>query len=155
VDLPFVLLFLVAIAWVSPWMLIPPVVAIAAILLVSFWAQARMESLTLKTFQASSQRNALLVESLTNLEAVKTLNAQSGVQRLGELHSVHCLYGGKIKFISSGTVNFVQTLQQLVTIAVVVIGVYQVQDAALSMGGIIAASMIAGAAWRPSVRWRG
>ena len=150
VDLPFVLLFLVAIAWVSPWMLIPPVVAIAAILLVSFWAQARMESLTLKTFQASSQRNALLVESLTNLEAVKTLNAQSGVQRLWESSTQYIAYmGGKIKFISSGTVNFVQTLQQLVTIAVVVIGVYQVQDSALSMGGIIAASMIAGRCLAP------
>lgn len=150
VDLPFVLLFLVAIAWVSPWMLIPPVVAIAAILLVSFWAQARMESLTLKTFQASSQRNALLVESLTNLEAVKTLNAQSGVQRLWESSTQYIAYmGGKIKFISSGTVNFVQTLQQLVTIAVVVIGVYQVQDASLSMGGIIAASMIAGRCLAP------
>ena len=150
VELPFVLLFLVAIAWVSPWMLIPPVVAIAAILLVSFWAQARMESLTLKTFQASSQRNALLVESLTNLEAVKTLNAQSGVQRLWESSTQYIAYmGGKIKFISSGTVNFVQTLQQLVTIAVVVIGVYQVQDASLSMGGIIAASMIAGRCLAP------
>lgn len=150
VDLPFVLLFLVAIAWVSPWMLIPPVVAIAAILLVSFWAQARMESLTLKTFQASSQRNALLVESLTNLEAVKTLNAQGGVQRLWESSTRYIAYmGGKIKFISSGTVNFVQTLQQLVTIAVVVIGVYQVQDSALSMGGIIAASMIAGRCLAP------
>ena len=150
VDLPFVLLFLVAIAWVSPWMLIPPVVAIAAILLVSFWAQARMESLTLKTFQASSQRNALLVESLTNLEAVKTLNAQGGVQRLWESSTQYIAYmGGKIKFISSGTVNFVQTLQQLVTIAVVVIGVYQVQDASLSMGGIIAASMIAGRCLAP------
>lgn len=150
VDLPFVLLFLVAIAWVSPWMLIPPVVAIAAILLVSFWAQVRMESLTLKTFQASSQRNALLVESLTNLEAVKTLNAQSGVQRLWESSTQYIAYmGGKIKFISSGTVNFVQTLQQLVTIAVVVIGVYQVQDASLSMGGIIAASMIAGRCLAP------
>ena len=150
VDLPFVLLFLVAIAWVSPWMLIPPVVAIAAILLVSFWAQARMEALTLKTFQASSQRNALLVESLTNLEAVKTLNAQSGVQRLWESSTQYIAYmGGKIKFISSGTVNFVQTLQQLVTVAVVVIGVYQVQDAAISMGGIIAASMIAGRCLAP------
>lgn len=150
VDLPFVLLFLVAIAWVSPWMVIPPVVAIAAILLVSFWAQARMEALTLKTFQASSQRNALLVESLTNLEAVKTLNAQSGVQRLWESSTQYIAYmGGKIKFISSGTVNFVQTLQQLVTVAVVVIGVYQVQEQALSMGGIIAASMIAGRCLAP------
>ncbi|WP_167003503.1 type I secretion system permease/ATPase [Comamonas sp. Tr-654] len=150
VDLPFVLLFLVAIAWVSPWMLIPPLVAIAAILLVSFWAQARMESLTLKTFQASSQRNALLVESLTNLEAVKTLNAQGGVQRLWESSTQYIAYmGGKIKFISSGTVNFVQTLQQLVTVAVVIVGVYQVQDSALSMGGIIAASMIAGRCLAP------
>jgi ATP-binding cassette subfamily C protein LapB len=113
-----------------------------------------MESLTLKTFQASSAQRAA-VESLTNLEAVKTLNAQSGVQRLWRAHSVHRLHGRQDQVHLVGTVNFVQTLQQLVTIAVVVIGVYQVQDAALSMGGIIAASMIAGAAWRPSVRWRG
>ncbi|MET1115678.1 MAG: type I secretion system permease/ATPase [Comamonas sp.] len=150
VDLPFVLLFLLVLAWISPWMLIPPVVAILAILLVSFWAQARMESLTLKTFQAASQRNALLVESLTNLEAVKTLNAQSGVQRLWESSTQYIAYmGGKIKFISSGTVNFVQTMQQLVSVAVVIIGVYQVQESALSMGGIIAASMIAGRCLAP------
>ena len=150
VDLPFVLLFLLALVWISPWMLIPPVVAIVAILLVSFWAQARMESLTLKTFQAASQRNALLVESLTNLEAVKTLNAQSGVQRLWESSTQYIAYmGGKIKFISSGTVNFVQTMQQLVSVAVVIIGVYQVQESALSMGGIIAASMIAGRCLAP------
>lgn len=150
VDLPFVLLFLLALAWISPWMLIPPIVAILAILAVSFWAQARMESLTLKTFQAASQRNALLVESLTNLEAVKTLNAQSGVQRLWESSTQYIAYmGGKIKFISAGTVNFVQTMQQLVSVAVVIIGVYQVQESALSMGGIIAASMIAGRTLAP------
>lgn len=150
VDLPFVLLFLLVLAWISPWMLIPPLVAIAAILLVSFWAQARMESLTLKTFQAASQRNALLVESLTNLEALKTLNAQSGVQRLWEGSTQYLAYmGGKIKFISSGAVNFVQTMQQLVSVAVVIIGVYQVQESALSMGGIIAASMIAGRCLAP------
>lgn len=150
VDLPFVLLFLLALLWISPWMLIPPIVAILAILAVSFWAQARMESLTLKTFQAASQRNALLVESLTNLEAVKTLNAQSGVQRLWESSTQYIAYmGGKIKFISAGTVNFVQTMQQLVSVAVVIIGVYQVQESALSMGGIIAASMIAGRTLAP------
>lgn len=150
VDLPFVLLFLAVLAWISPWMLIPPVVAIVLILLVSFWAQAAMEKLTVQTFQASSQRNALLVESLTNLEAIKTLNAQSGVQRLWEGSTQFIAYiSGKIKLISSTTVNMVQTLQQMVTVAVVVIGVYLIQDAALSMGGIIAASMIAGRCLAP------
>lgn len=145
VDLPFVLLFLLVLAWISPWMLIPPLVAIALVLLVSFYAQSSLESLTIKTFQASSQRNALLVESLTNLDAVKTLNAQGGVQRVWESATQYIAFiGGKIKLISAANVNFVQTMQQLVTVAVVLIGVYLVQSAQLSMGGIIAASMIAG-----------
>ncbi|WP_413788690.1 type I secretion system permease/ATPase [Comamonas halotolerans] len=145
VDLPFVLLFLLVLAWISPWMLIPPVVAILLVLLVSFYAQAGLETLTIKTFQASSQRNALLVEALTNLDAVKTLNAQGGVQRLWESANQYIAFvGGKIKLISAASVNFVQTMQQLVTVAVVIIGVYLVQAAELSMGGIIAASMIAG-----------
>lgn len=150
VDLPFVLLFLAVLAWISPWMLIPAVGAILLVLLVSFAAQARLESLTLKTFQASSQRNALLVEALTNLEAVKTLNAQSGVQRRWESSTQYLAYmGGKIKFVSSATVGFVQAMQQLTTVAVVIIGVYQVQEQAMSMGGIIAASMIAGRCLAP------
>ena len=150
VDLPFVLLFLLVLAWISPLMVIPAVVAIALVLVVSFVAQAKMEKLTVQTFQAASQRNALLVESLTNLEAVKSLNAQSGVQRQWEQSTQFIAFvSGKIKFISSFTVNFVQTMQQLVTVAVVAIGVYLVQDSAISMGGIIAASMIAGRCLAP------
>ena len=150
VDLPFVLLFLLVLAWISPWMVIPAVVAILLVLGVSFVAQAKMEKLTVQTFQAASQRNALLVESLTNLEAVKSLNAQSGVQRQWEQSTQYIAFiSGKIKFISSFTVNFVQTMQQLVTVAVVAIGVYLVQDSAISMGGIIAASMIAGRCLAP------
>src|SRR5690606_35241146 len=39
--------------------------------------------------------------------------------------------------------------QQLVTIAVIVIGTFLIQDAALSLGGIIASSMIAGRCLAP------
>ena len=145
VDLPFVLLFLLVLAWISPWMMIPPLIAILLVLLVSFYAQSSMEGWTVKTFQASSQRNALLVEALTNLDAIKTLNAQGGVQRLWESSTQFiALINSKVKLISSANVNFVQTMQQLVTVLVVLIGVYLVSDAQLSMGGIIAASMISG-----------
>lgn len=144
VDLPFVLMFLLVLAWISPWMLIPPVIAIALALALSYFAQARMEELTLKTFKASSQRNALLVESLTNLEAVKTLNAQSDVQRKWERSTEYLArIGAQLKLISASTVGSVVALQQIVSISVIIIGVYQVQEAAMSMGGIIAASMIA------------
>ncbi|WP_454668011.1 type I secretion system permease/ATPase [Achromobacter aegrifaciens] len=150
VDLPFILLFLLALAWISPWMILPPLVAIVLILLVSLAAQARMESLTMASFQASSQRNATLVEALTGLESVKTLNAQGSIQRNWERATEFiALTGGKLKLISSSTVGFVQAVQQLVSISVIIIGVYQAQESAISMGGIIAASMIAGRCLAP------
>ena len=150
VDLPFILLFLAALVWISPWMILPPLVAIVIILLVSLAAQARMESLTMSSYQASSQRNATLVEALTGLEAVKTLNAQGSIQRNWERATEYIAHtGGKLKLISSSAVGVVQTAQQLVSIAVVIIGVYQVQESAMSMGGIIAASMIAGRCLAP------
>src|SRR5690606_31922213 len=143
VDLPFVLLFLLALSWISPFLLIPPVVAIIAIVIVSLAAQTRMESLTISSFQAASQRNAVLVEAIAGLETVKTLNAQSHVQRNWEGATQFIAYlSSKLKLISSSAVNFVQTMQQLVSVCIVIIGVYQIQEAAMSMGGIIAASMI-------------
>jgi len=150
VDLPFVLLFLTVLGWISPWMVIPPVVAILLIIIVSLAAQARMESLTMASFQASAQRNAVLIEALAGLETVKTLNAQGHVQRRWESATQFIAYlGGKLKLISSSTVNFVQTMQQLVSVCIVIIGVYQIQEAAMSLGGIIAASMIAGRCLAP------
>ncbi|HUG56862.1 MAG TPA: type I secretion system permease/ATPase [Candidimonas sp.] len=150
VDLPFVLLFLAVLAWVSPWMIIPPVIAIVVVLIVSFIAQARMEHLVTESFQASAQRNAGLVESLSGLETIKTLNAQSTSQRKWESSTEFLArIGARIKLISSVTVSFVQTAQQLVTIAVIVIGTFLIQDAALSLGGIIASSMIAGRCLAP------
>lgn len=150
VDLPFVLLFLAVLAWVSPWMIIPPVIAIVVVLIVSFIAQARMEHLVTESFQASAQRNAGLVEFLSGLETIKTLNAQGTSQRKWESSTEFLArIGARIKLISSVTVSFVQTAQQLVTIAVIVIGTFMIQDAALSLGGIIASSMIAGRCLAP------
>lgn len=150
VDLPFVFLFLAVLAWISPYMVIPPAIAIVVILVVSFISQARMGRLINETFQASAQRNASLVESLAGLETVKSLNAQGEMQRRWESSTEFLArLGARIKLLSSVTVSFVQAAQQLVTVSVIVIGAFLVQDAALSLGGIIASSMIAGRCLAP------
>src|SRR5690606_33705056 len=150
VDLPFVLVFLAVLGWISPYMMIPPIIAIIVVLIVSFVAQARMGRLVEESFQASAQRNAGLVESLSGLETVKVLNAQSESQRKWESATEFLArLNSRIKLISSVTVGFVQTAQQLVTISVIVIGTFLIQDAALSLGGIIASSMVAGRCLAP------
>ncbi|MFA7580781.1 type I secretion system permease/ATPase [Castellaniella sp.] len=143
VDLPFIFLFLGVMAWISPYMLIPPVIAMVLVFLVSLAAQVRMEDLTVKTFQASAQRNAVLVEALAGMEPVKTLNARSHMQRKYEGATQFLAHiGGQLKLISATTVGFVQMAQQLVSVAVIMIGVYLAAESQISLGGIIAASMI-------------
>lgn len=150
VDIPFMFLFIAVLGWISPYMVIPPLVAMVVIVAVSLFAQHRLENLSQQTFQASSQRNAVLVESLSGLETIKVLNAQGEAQRQWEQATEQiAVLNAKIKSTSSATVSFVQTVQQLVTISVVIIGTFLVQEAQLSMGGIIASSMIAGRSLAP------
>jgi ATP-binding cassette subfamily C protein LapB len=145
VDLPFIVLFLAVLAWISPWMLFPPLIAAIVAVLVSIAAQFRMGGLTMASYQACSQRNATLVEALTGLETVKILNAQGIMQGHWERATQYIAHiNGKLRLISSTTVSLVGGLQQLVSIAVITIGVYLARDSSLSMGGIVAASMISG-----------
>lgn len=150
VDLPFVFLFIFVLGWISPYMIIPPIIAIVVILAVSLAVQKRLERLTKETFQASAQRNAVLVESLSGLETLKVLNAQGHAQQQWETATEHIAeLNAKIKHTSSTTVGFVQLVQQLVTVSVIIIGAFLVQEALLSLGGIIASSMIAGRCLAP------
>ena len=150
IDLPFVLLFLVVMAWVSPWLLLPPLVGMLAVLFVTLVAQDKMHELTETTYRASAQRNATLVESLVGLETLKTLGAESSVQRQWERATLFIAQiGGRLKLLSAGTVNFAQLMQQLVNIAVIIVGVYELSEGNMTMGGIIAASMLSGRAMAP------
>ena len=150
VDLPFVLVFFVALVWISPWLALPPLLCILLLLLVSFVVQRKMQELVELTQRAASQRNAGLVESLVGIETIKTVVAESVFQRKWEQSTVFLAqHNAKLKLLSSSTLNFAQTVQQLVSVLVVVVGVYLLMANQISMGAIIAASMLAGRAMAP------
>jgi ATP-binding cassette subfamily C protein LapB len=150
VDLPFVLVFFVVIAWISPWLLIPPLFCITLLLLSSLLVQQKMQELVDVTQRATSQRNATLVESLVGIETIKFMVAESSFQRKWEHSTVFLAQNGtKLKLLSSVILNFAQMMQQLVSVSVLVIGVYLLMDNQISMGAIIAASMLAGRAMAP------
>lgn len=150
VDLPFVFLFLGAMLWISPWVVLPPLVGIVLVVGASLLVQHKMHDLTLTTYRASAQRNAVLVESLVSLETVKTMGAEGSIQRSWERSTLYLAQvGARLKLLSSGNVNFAQFVLQAVSISVIVVGVYQLENAGISMGGIIAASMLSGRALAP------
>lgn len=150
VDLPFVFVFLLALTWISPWFLLPPVTGILLLMFASMVVQQKMQELVELSQRATSQRNATLVESLVGIETIKFMVAESSIQRKWEQATIFLAHNGtKLKLLSSATLNAAQTLQQLVSMFIVIIGVYLALNNQVSMGGIIAASMLAGRAMAP------
>jgi ATP-binding cassette subfamily C protein LapB len=150
VDLPFVLVFFLAIVWISPWLIFPPVICIVILVIASIVVQQKMQELVEITQRAASQRNATLVESLVGIETIKFMVAESSFQRKWEQSTVFLAQNStKLKMLSAGITNLAQMLQQLVSVTVVIVGVYLLINNQVSMGGIIAASMLAGRAMAP------
>lgn len=145
VDLPFALLFVLVLMWLSPWLVLPPLIGGLLAIFVALVVQDKMHQLTETTYRASAQRNATLVESLVGLETIKTHGAEGTTQRRWERATLFIAQvGSKLKLLSSSVVNLTQSIQQLVNVVSIIVGVYLLMDAKLSMGGIIAASMLSG-----------
>ncbi|MEN9316888.1 MAG: hypothetical protein RIS35_3281, partial [Pseudomonadota bacterium] len=150
IDLPFALLFLVAVAWIAPMMLWPFVVGIAFLLIYAVVVQGRMRELSETTYRASAQRNATLVESLVGIEAIKTLGAEGVIQQRWERSaSLLAIVGSRLRLLAASATNASLWTQQTVSVAVLAIGIHLIADNALSMGGLIACYLLSSRAMAP------
>lgn len=150
IDLPFVFVFLLAILWISPWLVLPPLVVLVLVVLSGLFAQKKMTALTEVSQRASAQRNATLIEVLVGLETIKTNGAEGTYQRRWEQATLFLAQiGAKTRLLSSISSNFAQFAQQLSSVVVIMVGVYLAIDGQVTMGGIIAASMLSGRVMAP------
>ena len=151
IDLPFALLFVVVLAWISPWLAVPVLVAFSIILVLGYFLQHRLHALSETTYQASAQRNATLIESLSAIETIKSQGAESVIQSKWERANLF-LAGTNVRMrgLSSGAMYATSTLTQLVAVSMIVIGVYLISQRELTMGALIAASMLSGRALAPA-----
>jgi len=150
IDLPFVILFLIVIAWIAKLMVVPVVVAMVLVLLVNLITAARIHAEAETTQRAGAMRNATLIESLIGLETVKTLSAEGVMQHRWESSAEHLARTAtRQRLLSTSTVNFAQLCFQMTYVAVVIVGVYLIAERELSLGGLIACSMLTGRAMAP------
>lgn len=156
IDLPFGIIFLIVMAWISPYMVIPVVVGALVMLLYALSVQTKMHALSETMYRASALRNATLIESLVSLETIKSLGIEGSMQRKWE-HSAKYLteVGSKIRLLSSSIGNGSNAIQQIITIAMVVLGVYLVTSGDLTMGALIASTMLASRALAPIAQTAG
>lgn len=151
IDLPFALLFVVVMAWISPWLVLPVMTVFGLIVLSGYVLQHRLHALSQTTYQASAQRNATLIESLTGIETIKTQGAENVIQKRWEgANQFLAELNVRMRRLSSAAMYGTATMQQFVSVCIVLIGVYLIADKQLTMGGLIASTMLAGRALAPA-----
>jgi len=151
VDLPFALLFLVVIIWISPWLMIPVVLSFAGVLAYGWVVQKKLHALAETTYRASAVRNSTLVECLTGIETIKAQGAESLIQARWERTNVHLAATNvKMRSLSSGSIYVTSTISQLMSVVLVIVGVYLIGEKSLTMGALVAVNMLAGRAMAPA-----
>lgn len=150
IDLPFALLFYLVIAWIAWPLVFIPILGFLVVFVYIYALQQKMHELSETTYRAASLRNATLVESLTAMETIKGLGAESHVQASWEKTAAFLAKASnQLRMLSLSATNSVQTIQQLVSVAVLIAGVYLIHAGYLSMGGLIACTMLTGRAMAP------
>ncbi|AMS44815.1 MULTISPECIES: type I secretion system permease/ATPase [Aminobacter] len=150
IDTAFVFIFLLVIYAISGWLVIIPIVAFVAAVAIGLVAQQRIGKRVAASMNEASQRQALLVESISTVETIKSLRAEAYLLRKWREHSKNAANTSeKIKQLSAAAANMTQFVQQLVTVALVVAGAYAFDNGSISTGAIIAAVMLSGRAVAP------
>lgn len=150
VDLPFVLLFLVVIAYIGGPIVFAPLVAIPLVIGFALYIQRPLRYAVEQTYQAGAQKNAALIETLSSLEMIKVLGAEGRIQTLWESTVGHLSrWGQRTRLLSSSSSTVSGAIQQFCSVAVVVIGVYLIAERELTMGALIACVMLTQRALAP------
>lgn len=150
IDLPFVLLFLLIIFSLGGSVVLVPLIAIPVIVVFGILIQAPMKQLIQESFQQSAKKHAFLVEALGALDTIKSARAEGQLQSRWEtMTAALSRLTLKSRLMSAAVINFSQISQQASTVGVVVVGVYLIMEGDLSVGGLIACTILTGRCLAP------
>lgn len=150
IDLPFSVFFLIIIYLLGGVTVVVPLVSIPLILLIGFLAQPILNRMVKESYRYAGQKHSMLIESLAGVETIKGLAAESPLQRKWE-HTVgmSAKVGTKIRELSSGVVNFSAFIQQVASVVVVIVGVHLIGLGEMTMGALIACTILTTRALAP------
>ena len=139
IDLPFAIIFLLVIYYLGGLLVLIPLLTMFLILAFAMIIRNPLRESIESSHEASAKKNAILIETLQNIETVKSMS-MAGKQQwqweesTGEIAEKNL----RSRLLSSSIPNVTNLLIQLNTVFIVVFGVYLIQEFELTMGGLIA-----------------
>lgn len=150
VDLPFALFFLAIVWLIGGIVVLVPAIIIPIVIAVGLALQVPLNRVVKQSFKESAAKHGVLIETINGLETIKSVSAEGRMQRSWERFVTATAHSSaKARFLSAITVNFSALAANLVYVGVVIVGVYQITSGAMTMGAVIACSIITGRAMAP------
>ena len=149
-DVPFGLLFLVLIGLVGGPLVWAPLLAIPVVVGVGCVVQRQWMEATRQGMKEAGDKQSVLIETIAHLEIIKAHQAQAYLQERWEKsnHAAAQAYQ-RVRSSSNLLLGVTSSLQQWVTVCMIVAGVYMIHANQLSLGGLIACVILAGRAMSP------
>ena len=149
-DLPFAILFVGVIAIIAGQVALVPMVAVPLAVLAGMAFRGSIEKYTGLHMKESNEKNGLLIEAIDGIESVKAANAEwKMLDRWRSMTSTMADSELKMRQFSTLSSNLTQTIQQLSYAGMIAAGAYAINSGHLTMGGLIACSIISGRALTP------
>ncbi len=150
IDLPFVFFFILLIAVIAGPLALVPLLSIPLVVGMGYFMQGPLNKVIKQSMNESALKNALLFETISGLETIKVQAAEGHTQRKWEeLSEKSSRTSVKSRKLSSFALNWAVFIQQLSSVVVVIVGVYLIGDAKITMGALVAAVILTGRAMAP------
>lgn len=150
IDMLFVGIFVFVLWVIVGPIAIVPLLAVPLVIAIALLAQIPIGRSVEKAQALSSKRYMVLIESLLGIETIKSLNGEPVMQREWEnAVAASTQISGKTRFWSNFAISSTALIQQLVSVFILLWGVYLVTAGKISVGGLIAANILAGRVLAP------
>jgi ATP-binding cassette, subfamily C, bacterial LapB len=150
VDVPFIMITLIVMALIGGWLVLVPIALIPVVVIVGLVTEPTLDRLSSKSMGQAMVKQSVLVETIGGLEMVKSVNAGPLLKRRWRDAVTHHANTSLVqRLVSNISVTVASTGQQIAYAAVVVAGVEMINNLDLTMGGLIACSILSGRAVAP------
>ncbi|WP_050928177.1 type I secretion system permease/ATPase [Aestuariivita boseongensis] len=150
IDLLFIGIFLGALYMIVGPIALVPLLAVPLVMILAFIAQIPMGRAAEQAQRIATKRHVVLVESLVGVESIKSLNAEPVMQREWETAvAAAARVNSRTKTWSSVASHGTMLIQQAVSVIIIVWGVFLVAAGEITVGGLIAANILAGRVLSP------
>jgi ATP-binding cassette subfamily C protein LapB len=149
-DAPFALFFVAVIGWIAGPVVIVPLVIIPLAILIGLAFRQPIERLTVANMNESNRKNGLLIEAIDGIESVKAAGGEwKMLDRYRHLTASMAESELALRTLTNRGTNLTQVMQQLSYVGLIAAGAYAITAGNLTMGGLIACSIISGRALAP------